>query len=86
MINDDKNLNFTSECKTSWLDDIFLGTKESQGIRNAVNAIKFVLFDDVSVLPDGLKYNDKYEFIKLNEEINEELDEITEEENNNENK
>ena len=63
MINDDKNLNFTSECKTSWLDDIFLGTKESQGIRNAVNAIKFVLFDDVSVLPDGLKYNDKYEFI-----------------------
>ena len=86
MKNDDKNLNFTSECKTSWLDDIFLGTKESQGIRNAVNAIKFVLFDDVSVLPDGLKYNDKYEFIKLNEEINEELDEITEEENNNKNK
>lgn len=63
MISDDKNLNFTSKCKTSWLDDIFLGTKESQGIRNAVNAIKFVLFDDVSVLPDGLKYNDKYEFI-----------------------
>lgn len=31
-------------------------------------------------------FNDKYEFIKLNEEINEELDEITEEENKNENK
>ena len=61
MINDDKNLDFS--CKMNWLDDIYLGTKESQGIRNAASAIKFVLFDDISVLPDGLKYNDKYEFI-----------------------
>lgn len=63
MINDDKNFDFNIKCKTSWLDDIFLGTKESQGIRNAVNAIKFVLFDDISILPNGLKYDDKYEFI-----------------------
>ncbi len=61
MINDDTDLDFT--CKTAWLDDIFLGTKESQGIRNAANAIKFVLFDDTSVLPDGLKFKDKFEFI-----------------------
>lgn len=47
MINDNNDLNFS--CKTSWLDDIYLGTKESQGIRNAANAIKFVLFDDISV-------------------------------------
>ena len=63
MINDNNDLNFS--CKTSWLDDIYLGTKESQGIRNAANAIKFVLFDDISVLPDGLKYTDKYEFISI---------------------
>lgn len=61
MINNDENTNFS--CKMDWLDDIYLGTKESQGIRNATNAIKFVLFDDISVLPDGLKYNDKFEFI-----------------------
>jgi hypothetical protein len=50
-------------CKTDWLDDIFYGTKESKGIRNAVNAIKLVLFDDYSVVPDGLDIGDKYEFI-----------------------
>ena len=52
MINDDTDLDFN--CKTAWLDDIFWGTKESQGIRNAANAIKFVFFDDISVLSDGL--------------------------------
>lgn len=61
MINEDKSNDFS--CKMNWLDDIYLGTKESQGIRNAANAIKFVLFDDESVLPEGLKFNDKYEFI-----------------------
>lgn len=50
-------------CKMDWLDDIFWGTKDSQGIRNAVNAIKFVLFDDESVIPDGMVIGDKYEFI-----------------------
>ena len=50
-------------CKTDWLDDIFHGTKESKGTRNAVGAIKLVLFDDYSVVPDGLEIGDKYEFI-----------------------
>ena len=58
----DNNINDIIECKMQWLDDIFIGTKESQGIRNATNAIKFVLFDDESVLPDGIKFNNKYEF------------------------
>ena len=56
------SVNLDNQNKMRILDDIFLGTKESQGLRNAVAAIKFVLFDD-DVLPDGLKYNDKYEFI-----------------------
>ena len=50
-------------CKKDWLDDIFYGTKESKGTRNAVGAIKLVLFDDYSVVPDGVDVGDKYEFI-----------------------
>ncbi len=50
-------------CKTDWLDDIFYGTKESKGTRNAVGAIKLVLFDDYSVVPDGVDIGDKFEFI-----------------------
>ena len=50
-------------CKTDWLDDIFFGTKESKGIRNSVNAIKLVLFDDYSVVPEDLDVGDKYGFI-----------------------
>ena len=50
-------------CKTDWLDDIFYGTKESKGTRNAVGAIKLVLFDDYSVVPDGVEIGDKFEFI-----------------------
>ena len=50
-------------CKIDWLDDIFYGTKESKGTRNAVGAIKLVLFDDYSVVPDGVNIGDKYEFI-----------------------
>ena len=46
-----------------YLDDIFYGTKESKGTRNAVSAIKLVLFDDYSVIPDGVDIGDKYEFI-----------------------
>lgn len=46
-----------------WLDDIFWGTKDSQGIRNATSAIKFVLFDDESQIQDGFTVGDKYEFI-----------------------
>ncbi len=50
-------------CKMDWLDDIFWGTKDSQGLRNATSAIKFVLFDDESQIPDGFTVGDKYEFI-----------------------
>ncbi len=50
-------------CKIDWLDDIFYGTKESKGTRNAVGAIKLVLFDDYSVVPEGVDIGDKYEFI-----------------------
>lgn len=50
-------------CKTDWMDDIYFGTKESKGTRNAVNAIKLVLFDDLSVVPAGMSIDDKYEFI-----------------------
>ena len=50
-------------CKIDWLDDIFFGTKESKGTRNAVGAIKLVLFDDYSVVPEGVDIGDKYEFI-----------------------
>lgn len=50
-------------CKMDWLDDIFWGTKDSQGLRNATSAIKFVLFDDESQIPGGFTVGDKYEFI-----------------------
>ena len=60
------NTSYFSEmkrCKTDWMDDIFYGTKESKGTRNAVGAIKLVLFDDFSVVPEGVDIGDKYEFI-----------------------
>jgi hypothetical protein len=57
------NFSEMKRCKMDWLDDIFYGTKESKGTRNAVNAIKLVLFDDYSVVPDGMNIGDKYEFI-----------------------
>ena len=60
---EDKYFSELKRCKTDWLDDIFYGTKESKGLRNAVNAIKLVLFDDYSVVPDGIDIGDKYEFI-----------------------
>ena len=50
-------------CKMDWIDDILWGTKDSQGLRNATSAIKFVLFDDESQIPDGFTVGDKYEFI-----------------------
>ena len=57
------NFSEMKRCKTDWMDDIFYGTKESKGLRNAVNAIKLVLFDDYSMIPDGVDIGDKYEFI-----------------------
>lgn len=59
----DSYFNELKRCKTNWLDDIFYGTKESKGLRNAVNAMKLVLFDDYSVVPDGVEIDDKFDFI-----------------------
>ncbi len=49
--------------KMDYLDDIFLATEESQGLRNAVGAIRLVLFNDLSVVPENTEIGDKYEFI-----------------------
>lgn len=57
------NFSEMKRCKTDWLDDIFFGTKERKGTRNAVGAIKLVLFNDDSVVPEGVDIGDKYEFI-----------------------
>lgn len=62
-MNNTGNFSEMKRCKTDWLDDIFFGTKESKGTRNAVGAIKLVLFDDYSVVPLGVDVGDKYEFI-----------------------
>lgn len=48
------------ECRIKDLDDIYYATRDSQGINNAMHAIKYVLFDDISVFkgrkPDSNKY------------------------------
>ena len=59
----DRYFSEMKRCKIDWLDDIFYGTKESKGTRNAVGAMKLVLLDDYSVVPEGLDIKDKYEFI-----------------------
>ena len=59
----DRYFSEMKRCKIDWLDDIFYGTKESKGTRNAVGAMKLVLLDDYSVVPEGLDVKDKYEFI-----------------------
>ena len=46
-------------CRTQDLDDIYYATKESQGINNALLAIKYVLFDDDSVFDEDTKPIDK---------------------------
>ena len=50
-------------CKTKDLDDIFYATKESQGTENAISAIKYVLFDDDSVLEGKKPEDNKYLYI-----------------------
>ena len=50
-------------CRTADLDDIFYATKESQGYKNAILAIKYVLFDDASVFEDGEPEGNKYAYI-----------------------
>ena len=53
-------------CRTKDLDDIFYATKESQGINNALLAIKYVLFDDESVFEDSEPIENKYLYISNN--------------------
>lgn len=50
-------------CRIEDLDDIFYATKESQGTNNAILAIKYVLFDDVSVLKGKKPNPNKYQYI-----------------------
>jgi len=51
-----------TECRIKDLDDIFLATKDSQGYENALNAIKYVLFDDESIIEEPKEPN-KYTYI-----------------------
>lgn len=53
------NLNY----KINDLDDIFYATKESQGHENAIEAIKYVLFDDDSIFKDQKMESNKYLYI-----------------------
>ncbi len=50
-------------CRTSDLDDIFYATRESQGINNAILAIKYVLFDDETVFEETKPHENKYLYI-----------------------
>lgn len=50
-------------CRTKDLDDIFYATKESQGLNNAILAIKYVLFNDDTVFEDRIPDNNKYLYI-----------------------
>ena len=52
-----------SECKIKDFDDIFYATKDSQGYKNAVLAIKYVLFDDDSVFNGKTPESNKYLYI-----------------------
>ena len=45
------------------LDDIFYATKDSQGITNAIMAIKYVLFNDETVFAGKKKEENKYLYI-----------------------
>ena len=48
------------------IDDIFYATKESQGYVNAINSIKYVLFDDDSVFNGREPDSNKYIYISKN--------------------
>ncbi len=48
------------------LDDIFYATKESQGYTNAINSIKYVLFNDDSVFNGREPDSNKYIYISKN--------------------
>lgn len=51
------------ECRTKDIDDIYYATAESQGINNALSSIKYVLFDDESVLNGRPPEDNKYIYI-----------------------
>lgn len=51
------------ECRVKDLDDIYYATKESQGINNAMHAIKYVLFNDKSVFKGRKPEDNKYLYI-----------------------
>ena len=51
------------ECRINDLDDIYYATKESQGTKNAITAIKYVLFNDDSVMKDKEPEENKYIYI-----------------------
>jgi len=50
-------------CRINDLDDIFYATKDSQGTNNAILAIKYVLFKDVSVFKNNKPGDNKYLYI-----------------------
>ena len=52
-----------SECRIKDLDDIFYATRDSQGFENAKDAIRYVLFEDDSVLDSDDIPENKYLFI-----------------------
>lgn len=51
------------ECRVKDLDDIYYATKDSQGINNAMYAIKYVLFNDKSVFNGRKPEENKYLYI-----------------------
>lgn len=51
------------ECKIKDFDDIFYATKESQGYKNALLAIKYVLFNDTSIFQGKTPLPNKYLYI-----------------------
>lgn len=53
------------QCRIRDFDDIYYGTKDSQGYEDAVVAIRFVLFGDDSCLSE-IPSGDKYSFISSN--------------------
>ena len=54
------------EDHTTDLDDIFYATKESQGYKNAMSSIKYVLFNDDSMFNNREPDSNKYIYISKN--------------------
>lgn len=56
-------MNDLSSSKINEFDDIFYATRDSQGYTNAVLAIKYVLFDDISVFEGKKPCENRYLYI-----------------------